>query len=80
MFRFNKSKPTGEEIIFKIEGMHCSSCAMIIDGQLEDTEGVLKVSTSYAKSETKVNFDPQKITTKNLIQIINKAGYHANQV
>ena len=56
-----KSKPKGEQIILKIEGMHCVSCAMNVDGELEDLEGVASASTSYAKSEVKVVYDSEKV-------------------
>ena len=75
MFGLGKKKVTGEEFTFKIEGMHCTSCAMNIDGELEDTDGVLEVSTSYAKALTKVNYDPKKVNKKTLVEAIKTAGY-----
>lgn len=66
-----------EEIILKINNMHCTSCAMGIDGELEDADGVLEATTSYAKAETKVKFDPEKISVDALKSVIKKAGYDA---
>lgn len=63
---------------FKISGMHCTSCAMNIDGELEDTEGVKQANTSYAKSVTEVEFDEKKITDKKIISVIEKTGYMAD--
>lgn len=60
----------------KIKGMHCSSCAIDIDGQLEDN-GVEEARTSYAKSITEVKFDPVKISEKKIVEIINGIGYSA---
>lgn len=60
---------------FKIIGMHCTSCSMNIDGELEDTTGVISASTSYAKSETKVVFDPKKIQPKKIQQVIGGLNY-----
>ena len=34
-------------LMFTIIGMHCSSCAMSIDGELEDTEGIKAVSYTH---------------------------------
>ncbi len=56
----------------KIEGMHCTSCAINIDGELEDTDGIQEACTSYAKSETEVIFDPEKVSVKTIITIIKK--------
>ncbi len=39
-----------KKVIFKIQGMHCTSCAMNIDGELEDTEGIKEAKTNYAKT------------------------------
>ncbi|MDO8498913.1 MAG: cation transporter [bacterium] len=62
---------------FKIEGMHCSSCAMVIDMDLEDLEGVCSCKTSYAKQETEVEFDEEKVGVENLLKTIAKSGYRA---
>ncbi len=64
--------------IFKISGMHCTSCAMNIDGELEDTKGVKESNTNYAKSQTEVEFDEKKIAEEKIINIIQKTGYKVN--
>ncbi len=61
----------------KISGMHCTSCAFNIDGELEDTEGVKASNTNYAKSVTEVEFEEEKITNGKIIEIIRKVGYTA---
>ena len=66
-----------KKVILKIEGMHCSSCAMSIDWALEETEGVKSAKTNYASSQTQVEFDPKKVTEKIMIAAIQKAGYKA---
>ncbi len=50
--------------------MHCTSCAFNIDGELEDTEGVKESKTNYAKQQTEVVFDSEKISVNKLISII----------
>lgn len=65
-------------IKLKIEGMHCTSCVMNIDGELEDTDGVKCASTSYAKQETEVEFDEKKVNVKKLIESIKSLGYSAS--
>lgn len=64
-----------EKVKLKIIGMHCTSCAINIDGELEDTEGVQEATTNYAKSETLVIFDEEKLKEKSIIEIIKKVGY-----
>lgn len=62
----------------KIEGMHCSSCAMSIDFDLEDLDGVKSASTSYAKQESEIEFDEEKINLKLVLEQIKKTGYTAS--
>ncbi|MCL4366491.1 cation transporter [Patescibacteria group bacterium] len=63
---------------FKITGMHCTSCAITIDMDLEDMEGIKSAKTSYAKAETEVEFDAEKITDDRVLETIKKSGYEAS--
>ncbi len=57
--------------------MHCTSCTINIDGELEDTEGVKEAKTSYAQMKTEVLYDEGKLTEKTIIEIIKRVGYDA---
>lgn len=61
-----------QKVKLNIFGMHCTSCAMNIDGELEDTEGVKEAKTNYARQQTEVTFDPEKVTVEKMISIIRK--------
>ena len=61
--------------IFKIGGMHCSSCAMAIDGELEDMEGIKESNTNFAKGTTEVKYDDAKTSEKEIAELIKKIGY-----
>ncbi len=61
----------------KIEGMHCTSCAMVIDMDLEDLEGIKSAKTSYAKAETEVEFDFEKVSLEKIMENIKKSGYNS---
>ncbi len=63
--------------ILKISGMHCSSCAMNIDFDLEDLDGVKEAKTSFARQESEVEFDQDKFDIQNIIATIAKTGYEA---
>ncbi|MDF1541588.1 MAG: heavy-metal-associated domain-containing protein [Anaerosomatales bacterium] len=58
-------------------GMHCGSCAMLIDMTVGDLEGVSEVKTDYASGDTTVTFDPEKTSVDNLVQSVRSAGYEA---
>lgn len=61
----------------KIEGMHCNSCAMNIDFDLEDLEGVKSVKTSYAKQECEIEFEEEKVRVEQIVETVEKTGYKA---
>jgi len=65
---------------FKICDMHCTSCAMSIDFDLEDIPGVSKAVTNYAKAECEVEFEENKLDAKKIIEVIKKAGYRAQLI
>ncbi len=69
-----------QTLTLKIDGMHCASCAMNIDGELEDTNKILSVNTNYAKAQTVVEFDPSLISEQEIKDIILKVGYTATNL
>lgn len=66
-----------KKIKLDIKGMHCSSCAMNIDFDLEDLEGIKSSKTNYAKQFTEVEFDENKLTDNEIRKQIEKTGYNA---
>lgn len=79
MFDLFKKKPKGTVAEFSIDGMHCTSCSMSIDSELEELDGVHSAATSYAKQKTVVEYDPEKVTTKKMMAAIQKLGYVVTQ-
>lgn len=64
--------------VFKISGMHCTSCSLNIDWELEETEGVREVKTSYARQTTEITYNSDVLKPEQIIQIIKKTGYDAS--
>lgn len=80
MFDWLKTKVSkGKTISFKIDGMHCTSCSMNIDGELEDLDGVISAQTSYAHQRSKIQFDPDRVSTQQLKERITELGYIAKE-
>lgn len=81
MFNIFKKKPTGlpaqagSTITLKLSGLHCSSCSLNIDGELEELPGVISSSTSYAKQESKITYNPQLTKPSEFKSVIEKLGY-----
>ncbi len=64
-------------ITFKISRMHCVSCALNIDFELEDLEGIKEAKTHYAQETSIVSFDSKEVTPKQIIAAITRLGYEA---
>ena len=60
---------------FKIRGMHCASCAGIIEKTLKKTEGVTAAEVNYGTETAKVHFDGTKTNPQELSQKIEPLGY-----
>ncbi|HAE36654.1 MAG: ATPase, E1-E2 type:Copper-translocating P-type ATPase:Heavy metal translocating P-type ATPase [Candidatus Nomurabacteria bacterium GW2011_GWF2_35_66] len=60
---------------FQIKGMHCASCAGIIEKTLKKTEGVESVEVNYTTENALLNFDDTKTTPENLSKKIEVLGY-----
>lgn len=81
MFGFlSKTKLKEPTLRFRIQGMHCSSCAMNIDDALEETDGIKQSTTNYARQETVLLYDPTKISAPDCIKLINTLGYEASLI
>lgn len=58
-----------------ISGMHCSSCAQIIEKQLKKVPGVSEAKVNFAAEKASVLFDSGVAKTDDLIKAVEKAGY-----
>lgn len=58
---------------YKVLGMHCTSCPLVIESDLEDA-GV-KASCNYARSTLDVEYDETKISEKKIADIVAVSGY-----
>lgn len=61
-----------------ISGMHCTSCSMLIEGELEDM-GV-SASVNYAKQVVDVDYDPVKTPIGTITATIQRLGYVVQRV
>ena len=60
---------------FKIKGMHCASCAHIIQKILKKVTGVEAAEANYGTESVKVSFDNNKTTAHHLSKQIEPLGY-----
>ena len=60
---------------YKVRGMHCASCAGIIEKTFKKTDGVGSVEVNYGTETAKVVFDESKTNPHHLSEKIEKLGY-----
>lgn len=63
---------------FRVEGMHCGSCAMLIDDALEDLPGVRGAQTSVKQGLSTVELDAGATSPDDVISTIEELGYRAS--
>ena len=60
---------------YKIRGMHCASCAGIIEKTFKKTDGVVSAEANYGTESVKVSFDESKTHPEALSKKIEPFGY-----
>lgn len=62
---------------FTIKGMHCNSCAQLIENNLRDK--VNNISVSYPKEKAEIDFDEDEISEIEIKKIIRGLGYEIEE-
>lgn len=63
--------------VYRVEGMHCSNCAMSVEGIEDDLPGIRLVSASYQKAQMAVEFEEQLVSEEQIFSALEKRGYRA---
>lgn len=58
---------------YKVTGLDCTSCAMLIESDLEDV-GV-KAHCNYVRESLDVEFDEAKVSEDKLKEVVKSSGY-----
>jgi P-type Cu2+ transporter len=72
-------EPQGSEAFLRIDGMHCSSCEILIERLALKIPGILSARTSYATSTARIVYDPNIIDEAQLPNALLATGYSARQ-
>jgi len=62
---------------FRVEGMHCGSCALLIDDSLQDLPGVRSTQTRVKAGLSTVELDLTQSCPEDVISAIEQLGYRA---
>lgn len=58
---------------YKVLGMHCPSCALVIESDLEDAG--INASCNYARATLDVEYNERIINEERVRSVVEKAGY-----
>ncbi len=64
-----------EKAIFTISGMHCTSCARLIEMDMREQKDVRSVSVDYEAGEAILEFDAGQPDIQHLTDVIEALGY-----
>ncbi len=73
-------KKGDEQVSFSLAGMHCVSCAGIIEKSLKKVTGVKEAKVNFTSEKARVVYDAAAVSVNDLVQAVSKAGYTANLV
>ncbi|MCZ7358583.1 MAG: heavy metal translocating P-type ATPase, partial [Candidatus Methanoperedens sp.] len=67
------------EIVLKIGGMHCASCALNIETALRKENGIISATVSFPLEQARIMYDPELIPVQEMIKIVKSVGYTASE-
>ena len=65
-----------ERGLFKVVGMYCSTCKLIVEKQLKDEKGVKNIDINYLTDSVIIDYDPLLITKEQIKNKLGKSGYN----
>jgi copper chaperone CopZ len=60
---------------FEVNGMTCGGCSSGLRLQVKKLEGVEEVKVSHEENMASVTYDPEKVSTKDILKAIEKMGF-----
>ena len=64
-----------EKVTVPIKGMHCASCALVIEKTLSKTEGVKEVKVNYGTEKASIEYDKDKVSLTKMSDLLKPFGY-----
>jgi len=69
---------TNQRIQLSLSGMHCSSCAGLIERSLKKVPGVKEANVNFAAEKASILLDQSQSPKEKLIEAVKKTGYSAS--
>ena len=70
-----EKKEVIKEVIFTVEGMHCTGCSDGLTKLLSKEEGIKEAKVTFEPPEAFIKYDENIISSEDILKIIEKAGY-----
>ena len=75
---YDNDESKTEKATLVITGMHCNSCAMLIEGSLRDAAGVTGASVDFKAARAVVEYDTGKTNPAIFAKLVRDMGYGAS--
>lgn len=66
---------TNEKLLLPVHGMHCASCASLIERSLSELPGVAKAEVNSVSEKLSLEFDPSEIPLGTIAKNVHELGY-----
>lgn len=63
-----------QKIKFQIKGMHCNSCALLIEEKLKNQPGIIRAKVNYDSQKAAIIYDEEKFEENNIRRLIKETG------
>lgn len=67
-----------KEVKLNIEGMHCTGCSTRLEKVLNNVDGVESAKVSLEEKKADIKYDETQVSEKELIEVVEEAGFKAN--
>ncbi|TFB08190.1 hypothetical protein E3V08_05020, partial [Candidatus Atribacteria bacterium MT.SAG.1] len=68
-----------KKIKIQIKGIHCKSCKILIETEIDVLEGVKDIDVDYQTGDCQIEFDDKKISQKKIFETIEKLNYKVKE-
>jgi Cu+-exporting ATPase len=63
-----------KQLDIRVDGITCSGCACDVETVLKNADGISRAEASYADGTVHVEYDPEEIGEKQILDMIKKLG------
>lgn len=68
------------KIQLSLSGMHCTSCALIIEKTLKKVPGVTDANVNFSAEKALITYDESSVKKEKLIDVVKQTGYSASVI